>query len=96
MEPPAPRAATETPRQALRRWLVHGPPWTTQELSQAIGASEREVRGHLEALSKGRSTLAILPSRCVACGFEARPSFKRPGRCPRCRETRMAEPRFSM
>ena len=96
MKPPRPREADETPRQALRRRLVEGPPWTAQELGQAVGQSDREVRDHLASIQKGTAKLDILPSRCVACGFEARPGLRRPGRCPSCRASRMAEPRFSL
>ncbi|MFH1136613.1 MAG: ArsR family transcriptional regulator [Pseudomonadota bacterium] len=75
---------------------------TARELSQALGIREREVLTHLEhaartAKCSGRK-LRILPFACLSCGhaFSDRTKFGRPGRCPKCKETHIQEPRFTL
>lgn len=71
-----------------------------RDISQALHISEKEVADHLShirrSLSASRQILAIRPSECQACGFafKERRRFTRPGRCPRCRQTRISMPRF--
>jgi predicted Zn-ribbon and HTH transcriptional regulator len=71
-----------------------------RDISQALGISEKEIPDHLahvrRSLLKTRRTLEIYPAECLACRFvfKERRRFSRPGRCPRCRETRIATPRF--
>ena len=71
-----------------------------RDISQALHISEKEVADHLahirRSLSTSRRTLEIRPSECLACGFvfKDRRRFSRPGRCPRCRQTRISMPRF--
>lgn len=73
-----------------------------REISQALHISEKEVAEHLvhirRSLSTARQNLAIRPSECLACGFvfKERRRFSRPGRCPRCRRTRISMPQFSI
>jgi hypothetical protein len=71
-----------------------------RELSQALGIQEKEVTAHLphiarSAAGQGRRLVMRSP-RCIACGyrFEDRSRFTRPGRCPRCKETRVERPAF--
>jgi predicted Zn-ribbon and HTH transcriptional regulator len=100
--PSGPPTRNETVRAALRDRLRSETTLTLRELSQAIGASERDVLAHLEHLERSLShtdeRLIIEPARCLACGFafEARARFKKPGRCPTCRATRISSPRFSI
>ncbi|HEX7184822.1 MAG TPA: hypothetical protein VF756_23550 [Thermoanaerobaculia bacterium] len=61
-------------------------------------ALEDDLR-HLErSLRRGKERLRVDPARCLACGFvfedRAPRRFQAPGRCPRCRSERIAEPRF--
>ena len=71
-----------------------------RDISKALHISEKEVGDHLEhirrSLSATRQKLEIRPAECLACGFvfEDRSRFSRPGRCPRCRESRISMPRF--
>jgi hypothetical protein len=71
-----------------------------RDISKALHISEKEVSDHLEhirrSLSASRKSLEITPAKCLACGFvfKDRNRFSRPGRCPRCRETRISMPRF--
>jgi predicted Zn-ribbon and HTH transcriptional regulator len=92
---------TETLRNALRD-VLRGRELTLRELSQALGASERDLLGHLQHLERslvhGPETLVIEPACCLACGFrfDDRARLGKPGRCPACRATRIAPPRFSI
>jgi predicted Zn-ribbon and HTH transcriptional regulator len=94
---------SETLRAALRDLLrSSAEPLTIRELSQSLGASERELYEHFEHLARSLAhsgePLKIEPSRCLACGFEfeERTRFKKPGRCPKCKSTRISPPRFGI
>jgi predicted Zn-ribbon and HTH transcriptional regulator len=71
-----------------------------REISQALRISEKEAGEHLahirRSLSSSGGVLTIDPAECLACGFvfKDRQRFSRPGRCPRCRKTRISLPRF--
>ena len=73
---------------------------TALDLSQAVRIPEKDVYRHLEHIEKtlaGRgSRLKVIPSSCQACGFtfRQRRRLTRPGRCPRCRESRIDHPLF--
>ena len=75
---------------------------TSLDISQEVRIPEKEVHGHLDHIAK--STLAqgcrltIFPSVCLACGytFRLRQRFTRPGRCPKCRDSRISRPIFSI
>ena len=96
-----PPEAAETPRARLRGLLQQGAA-TVRELSQQAGLAEREVLHHLEHLgqsARGRGErLVVQPASCIGCGFvfEDRQRVAKPGRCPACRGTRIALPRFSL
>ena len=97
--PAAPRAASETVRQALRRELEAGPA-SARDLSVRVRISEREVLGHLphveRSLVRDGLRLAVEPAECLACGyrFEQRARHATPSRCPECRSERIAPPLF--
>ena len=99
--PPRVPARAETIRSALRDALRAGQ-HTLRELSQLSGVSERDLPEHLEHLARSLShdaeRLVIEAARCLACGFtfEQRTRFKRPGRCPACKATRISQPRFTI
>lgn len=63
-----------------------------RDLSQILSIREKEVYEHLDHISRSLAAsgkrLVITPYRCLGCGFEFtnRKSFKRPGRCPRCKD----------
>jgi transcriptional regulator len=95
-----PKPHSLTHREALREALLSGGFRTARELSVELSLQEREVYQHLEhlelSLTHGAQRLEVEPSRCLACGytFEDRVRLKKPGRCPQCRATRIAPPRF--
>jgi transcriptional regulator len=75
---------------------------TALDLSQAVRASEKDVYRHLEHIRKtvagqGRK-LSFTPCTCLACGFTFtdRRRLTKPGRCPRCRESRIDSPVFKI
>jgi predicted Zn-ribbon and HTH transcriptional regulator len=67
------------------------------ELSKKIGKSEKELYNHLEHLL-GSKSLVIIPAECLKCGyiFEKRDKVKKPGRCPKCKGTYIAQPMFTV
>ena len=86
-------------RQQITDLLTTGA-LSARELSQALGLRERDVYSHLEHISRsvrasGRQ-LRILPFACLTCGyrFAKRSRFTRPGRCPRCKNSRIETPRY--
>ncbi len=73
---------------------------TALEISQAVRVSEKDVYRHLSHIQKSMAgqgkKLAFTPCTCLACGFSFtdRRRLTRPGRCPRCRESRIDHPVF--
>ncbi|WP_419661654.1 HTH transcriptional regulator, ArsR family [Desulfosarcina variabilis str. Montpellier] len=80
--------------------LLKQNPMTALDLSQAIGASEKDIYEHLRHIEKSIAgqggTLRFAPCVCAACGFtfKHRQRLTRPGRCPRCRQSRISYPVF--
>ena len=73
-----------------------------RDLSRAVGVKEKEVYDHLNHIARSmaakKKQLCIRPSECLNCGyvFKDRTRFTRPGRCPRCRESRLINPSFKI
>ncbi len=90
---------TGTLRQQIMAVLKEGE-WGVRELSQQLGIAERDVIAHLphvqRSLAGSGARLVIREAFCWACGFtfKGRGRFTRPGRCPRCRRTRIEPPAF--
>ena len=93
----------ESGNQTLRQGMIallKAEECGVRDISQALHIAEKEVGDHLahirRSLSTSHQTLEIRPSECLACGFvfKDRRRFSRPGRCPRCRRTRISMPRF--
>ena len=97
----APPERAETLRRALHEAL-HAGSLTLRELSQRLGATERELVPHLEhlerSLRRGEERFTIEPAQCIACGFafSDRTRISKPGRCPACKATRIAPPRYAV
>ncbi len=73
-----------------------------RDLSREVGVKEKEVYDHLNHIARSMAAkgkqLNIHPSECLNCGyvFKDRTRFTRPGRCPRCRESRLINPSFKI
>lgn len=73
-----------------------------RDLSQALGIKEREVLDHLPHIQRSvksfHKKIVFTPASCLSCGFvfEDRSRFSRPGRCPRCKATRIDPPMFKI
>ena len=90
-----------TVRQKIITLLSEGE-MDAREISREVGIREKEVYDHLTHIArsltaKGKALL-IEPSRCLSCGyvFEDRRRFTRPGRCPRCKQSHLLSPSFSI
>jgi predicted Zn-ribbon and HTH transcriptional regulator len=95
----SPPERKQTLRDALYHALREGPE-TIRELSIRIGAQEKDLVHHLEHLERSLAPmgerLGVEPARCLGCNyaFEERTRLSKPGRCPRCKSTRITLPRF--
>ena len=91
----------KTIRQLLIESLNEGE-LTAIDLSQDVGISEKEVYEHLPHIARSVAAqgkaLTVTPARCLKCGFvfEGRKRFTRPGRCPKCRETHIQSPSYTI
>ena len=94
-------APTGTHRQRIID-LLRREAMTALDISRAIRVSEKDVYRHLAHIQKtvagGRKKLSFTPCICRACGFTftGRRRLTKPGRCPRCRESRIDHPVFSI
>jgi len=64
-----------------------------RELGLARGDVEADLRHALRSAQAAGYRVEVLPARCKTCGFlfdEDR--LTRPGRCPRCKGSRLYEP----
>jgi predicted Zn-ribbon and HTH transcriptional regulator len=99
--PSVPRDRSETIREAIAAALREAS-LTARDLSEQLGVAEREIGPHLEHLARSvrarGEQLVLEPPRCLGCDFvfEERARPTKPGRCPACRATRIAPPRFSI
>jgi transcriptional regulator len=88
-----------TLRENVRRALLEGE-LSVRELSQRLGASEREVVDALPHVARSveaaGDVFVTLPAECAGCGFvfAKRARAGKPSRCPECRATRVRPPRF--
>lgn len=72
-----------------------------RELSQLLSLSEKEVLDHLDHIAKAPGPdvhFVLIPAQCRHCGFvfAKRERLKTPSRCPICRQTSIARPRYAL
>lgn len=86
-----------TVRQEIIR-LLEEKERDARELSQLVGIKEKQVYEHLAHIARSmkarQKKLSVLPFSCLSCGFvfEERRRFTRPGRCPKCKGSRVEYP----
>lgn len=94
-------AASATIRQQIVAQIT-GRAMNARELSGQVGIREKEVADHLSHIARTLAAhgkrLKIHPSYCQTCGyvFRHRRRFQRPGRCPQCKNSHLASPRFEV
>ncbi|MGD9249544.1 MAG: transcriptional regulator [Desulfobacteraceae bacterium] len=82
--------------------VLQAAPTDRRGLSQALGISEKEVDSHLPHVAK--SVVAkgmawqVTPAFCINCSytFKERKRLSSPGKCPRCRHSRIQGPWFKV
>ena len=85
----------QTIRQEIVNHLENGP-MTAREISRSVGILEKDVYHHLAFIEKTvrhqKKRIEVDPYHCLNCGFEFknRKTFKKPGKCPGCRDGRIA------
>ena len=90
---------TQTIRQEIISHLENGP-MTVREISQSVGIIEKDVYHHLISIEKTvknhKKRIDVEPYYCQDCGFQfkKRKTFKKPGKCPRCRDGRIVSAVF--
>jgi len=95
------RLILQTIRQQIIALLEENP-MDAMALSQALGIQEKDVYAHLTHIARSvgakNRKLEIDPSKCLACGyiFKDRKRYTRPGRCPRCKQSHLQNPRYQI
>ncbi len=75
---------------------------TDRDLSQALGIPEKDVYAHLShiarSLASRRKKIRVTPVACMSCGyvFRERKRWSRPGRCPRCKDSHIQRPAYTV
>lgn len=91
----------KTIRQALFDELLQGVK-TVRDLSQSLRISEKEVLFHLPHIEQSAGhkgyRFIIKPSGCLNCGFvfQKRERFKKPSKCPKCKNEFITNPSFEL
>jgi len=89
----------QTIRQEIISYLENGH-LTVRDISQSVGIMEKDVYHHLAFIEKTvkhqKKRIHVEPYYCQDCGFKFknRKTFKKPGKCPRCRDGRIASAVF--
>lgn len=87
-------------RQGLIDRLLENPTGLSElarELELSPGQMARELEHLQRSLAHRPYRLHVHPARCRKCGFQfAGNRFRKPGKCPQCRATWIAEPAFEI
>ncbi len=80
--------------------ILQSAPMDKRDLSQALRISEKEVNDHLPHVAKTVAaqgmTWQVTPAYCDSCRytFKDRKRLTPPGKCPRCKASRIQGPWF--
>jgi predicted Zn-ribbon and HTH transcriptional regulator len=91
----------ETIRRQIMEHLRTGE-FSARQLSGDLGVQEKEVYDHLahikRTMHRGGQMLVVTPPECRKCGFifVKMERFRRPGKCPLCKEESVHEPLFTV
>ena len=86
-------------KQTIRQEIIsrlEKDPLTVRDISQSVGIMEKDVYHHLVFIEKTirqqKRRIHVKPYYCLDCGFQFknRKRFKKPGKCPECRDGRIA------
>ncbi|MCC7008282.1 MAG: transcriptional regulator [Acidobacteria bacterium] len=85
-----------TTRRNVLEALVRAPR-TASSLARELGIRRADIQHELEhALRSAEAAgyhVRVEPARCRTCGFEFdRDRLTKPGKCPKCRQSRIVEP----
>lgn len=89
----------QTIRQEIISLLDKGP-LTARDISQLVSITEKDVYHHLASIEKTvrhqKNKVHVEPYYCVDCGFQFknRKTFKKPSKCPGCKDGRIASAVF--
>ncbi len=73
---------------------------SVREISQLAGIMEKDVFHHLPFIEKTvrqlKKKVHVKPYHCLDCGFQfkERKTYKKPGKCPKCRDGRIGAALF--
>ena len=89
-----PQERTQTIRQEIIE-LLKKERLSVRDLSQIVGRPEKEINAQLSQIGKSVN-LEMEEPECIKCGFvfERKGKTKKPGKCPKCRSTRISSPLF--
>ena len=82
--------------------ILQANPMDRRDLSQELMISEKDVDGHLPHVAKSVAAQGMIwkvtPAHCESCHytFKDRKRFTRPGKCPRCKASRIQGPWFQV
>ena len=81
--------------------LLTDEPRSVSSLARNLGLTRGEVEDDLRhALRSAKAAgyhILVVPARCRSCGFTfGEEKLSKPGKCPRCRGTRLYEPQISV
>ena len=74
---------------------------SVNELALRFGIKPKDIVediGHIQkTIRREGFSLEIIPAQCRKCGFKfKKDKIDKPGKCPRCKSTWIAEPRFRL
>ncbi len=94
--PKAPPERHKTIRQEIIEVLKQQT-FSAKGISASVGITEKAVYGHLEHIRKSVK-LNVFPAECKICGFvfKDRKKLHKPGKCPKCRNSSIEDPYFSV
>ncbi len=87
-------------RKGLIEWLLERS-WSLSELAEQLDMTQKDVDDDLQhllrSLKREGLRAVIEPASCRHCGFTFRKDrLRKPGKCPRCRQTWIREPRLRL